>query len=205
MDVLRYISWLQFILIWLYILLPLLELYHLEEGAEKPFPYRMRFPYDSNQTLAYSITYFLTSLAGFGVVTNLFSEDSMFAFFTTYTCGRFRLLHEHIDGLVRNSQERALDSHPNLMRPECSSLRPSIIHGEYRDHLISIIRDHNVLIRCKCAYLWNIRHSTPFYESLNLALMRSPCILCNLICVFLQLLRGIACLLQPHSAHQLHN
>lgn len=147
MVVLRYISLLQFILIWMYILLPLLELWHLETGAEKPYPYRMLFPYDANRTVAYTLTYFLTSLAGFGVVTNLFSEDSLFGFFTTHTCGRFRLLHERILNLMRDSQEQALKKQPELMEPQWSTRRDMAIQHEYRDHLIRIVRDHNILIR----------------------------------------------------------
>lgn len=147
MVVLRYISLLQFLLIWMYILLPLFDLYSLAEGADKPYPYNMLFPYNANKPVAYAITYCLTSLAGFGVVTNLFSEDSLFAFFTTHTCGRFRLLHEHISNVIRNGQERALAKNPNLMTEKCSELRSIIIQREYRADLIRIIRDHNVLIR----------------------------------------------------------
>lgn len=147
MVVLRYISLLQFVLIWMYILLPLLELYNLEDGAEKPFPYRMLFPYDANKTVAYSVTYFLTSLAGFGVVTNLFSEDSLFGFFTSHTCGRFRLLHERITNLMRDSQDAAIEEFPNLMAQPNSSMRSAKIQCEYRNHLIRIIHDHNILIR----------------------------------------------------------
>lgn len=170
MVVLRYISLLQFVLIWMYILLPLLELPNLEDGGEKPYPYRMLFPYDANKTVAYSVTYFLTSyvnqnksffphflanysyvlysrLAGFGVVTNLFSEDSLFGFFTTHTCARFRLLHERISSLMRDSQERAIEKYPNLMAPTNSTIRSAAIQREYRDHMIRIIHDHNILIR----------------------------------------------------------
>lgn len=147
MFVLRYISLLQFVLIWMYILLPLLDLYNLAEGEEKPFPYRMLFPYGTDSVLSYSMTYFLTSLAGFGVVTNLFSEDSLFAFFTTHTCGRFRLLHERISNLMRNSQERALEKYPNLMNDSWSHIRNAAIQREYRDHLIRIINDHRILLR----------------------------------------------------------
>lgn len=149
MFVLRYISLLQFVLILMYILLPLLELMSLEEGGEKPFPYRMLFPYNANPPLAYSITYFLTSLAGFGVVTNLFSEDSLFGFFTTHTCGRFRLLHERIDCLMRSSQERAMEKYPNLMTPNWSEIQNTVIQCEYHDHLIRIIDEHRTLIRYK--------------------------------------------------------
>ncbi|XP_055313212.1 odorant receptor 13a [Sitodiplosis mosellana] len=146
MSILRYISSLQFVLICMYILLPLFELYGLEDGAEKPYPYRMLFPYNANPPLAYSITYFLTSLAGFGVVTNLFSEDSLFGFFTTHTCGRFRLLHERIAILMRSGQERALEKHPHLMAQNWSQIRNAVIQREYREHLIRIINDHRTLI-----------------------------------------------------------
>ena len=147
MVILRYVSLLQFVLIWLYILLPLLELSSLEEGDEKPFPYRMLFPYNANTGIAYSVTYFLTSLAGFGVVTNLFSEDSLFGFFTTHTCGRFRSLHERILNVMRDSQESALKKYPNLMGAELIAARSEIIQREYREHFIRIVHDHNILIR----------------------------------------------------------
>lgn len=147
MVILRYVSMLQFVLIWLYILLPLLELSHLDESDEKPFPYRMLFPYDANTGIAYSMTYFLTSLAGFGVVTNLFSEDSLFGFFTTHTCGRFRYLHERLATVIRDGQECALNKYPNLMDAEFAAVRSELIQHEYRHHLICIVHDHNILIR----------------------------------------------------------
>lgn len=148
MAVLRYVSLLQFVLIWMYILLPLLELSSLEDGDEKPFPYNMLFPYDANSGLSYSVTYFFTSLAGFGVVTNLFSEDSIFGFFTTHTCGRFRLLHERIAKVIRDGQECALKKYPNLMGTELTAaVRSEIIQREYREQFIRIVHDHNILIR----------------------------------------------------------
>lgn len=148
MNVLRYVSLLQFVLIWMYILLPLLELSGLEEGDPKPFPYNMLFPYDANSGLTYSMTYFLSSLAGFGVVTNLFSEDSLFGFFTTHTCARFRLLHERITSVIRDGQESALKKYPNLMGTELTAaVRSEIIQCEYRERLIRIVHDHNILIR----------------------------------------------------------
>lgn len=119
----------------------------MDEGGEKPFPYRMLFPYNANPKITYSMTYFLTSLAGFGVVTNLFSEDSLFAFFTTHTCGRFRLLHIEISGLIRNSQESAIQQYPQLMTNNWSGNRDAIINREYRDRIIRIVNDHRILIR----------------------------------------------------------
>lgn len=155
MFILRYVSLLQFVLILMYILLPLLELYGLAADAEKPYPYRMLFPYNANPPLAYSITYFLTSLAGFGVVTNLFSEDSLFGFFTTHTCGRFRLLHERIACLMRNAQERALQKYPHLMAHNWSKVRNAIIQREYNEHLVRIIHDHRTLIRYEGKISWH--------------------------------------------------
>lgn len=137
----------------MYILLPLLELYTLDEDAEKPYPYNMLFPYNANKPLSYGITYFLTSLAGFGVVTNLFSEDSLFAFFTTHSCGRFRLLHENISSVMQNSQERALRKYPNLMTDQFQTVRSEIVQTEYRKDFIRIIHDHNLLIKYGTKYV----------------------------------------------------
>lgn len=147
MIVLRYISLLQFILIWMYILLPLLELATAADDAiDKPFPYNMKFPYNANQPTAYGLTYFLTSLAGFSVVTTLFSEDSLFGFFTTHTCGRLRLLHESIDSIMKTGQEQALQRYPKLMESEWSTMRALAVQREYQLILIKIIHNHNVII-----------------------------------------------------------
>lgn len=97
---LKIISALLFVLICMYVILPLFELINVTESESKPFPYKMVFPYDAYNTLTYVITYFLTSLAGFGVVTTLFSEDSLFGFFIAYTCGQFTILHNKIDSLI---------------------------------------------------------------------------------------------------------
>lgn len=146
MDVLRYISWLQFILIWMYIALPLFELLHIDAGENKPYPYRMKFPYDANTPINYGITYFLTSLAGFGVVTNLFSEDSLFAFFTTHTCGRLRLLHQDISNIMRIGQQRAVTNDPTIIKKPRTYAQELSIQREYKQQLIKVIRDHNTII-----------------------------------------------------------
>lgn len=114
MIVLRWTSLLPFVLIWFYVTIPLFYLYNLADGADKPYPYRMLFPYNANKPVAYGITYFLTSFAGFGVDCHLFAEDSLFAFFTTHTCGRFRLMHERISNIMHNGQERALEKKPKF-------------------------------------------------------------------------------------------
>lgn len=148
MIVLRIVSLLQFILIWMYILLPLLELFTDVDAANKPFPYKMRFPYDANHGSLYALTYFLTSLAGFGVVTTLFSEDSLFAFFTSHTCGQFRMLHQRIDGIMRIGQSNATKQYSAQMKNGCTQAkRMACIQHEYRQVLVKIIRHHNVLIR----------------------------------------------------------
>lgn len=97
---LKIISAMLFSLICMYVILPLFELIHVTDSGSKPFPYKMLFPYDAYSTFPYIVTYFLTSLAGFGVVTTLFSEDSLFGFFVAYTCGQFTMLHEEIDGVI---------------------------------------------------------------------------------------------------------
>lgn len=130
----------------MYIFLPLLELRNIEHGADKPYPYRMRFPYDGNKPVTYAITYFLTSLAGFGVVTNLFSEDSLFAFFTTHTCGRLQLLNENISNIMKVGQERALNKYPKLVEKDQIYFREAAIQREYKLELIKLIRDHNTVI-----------------------------------------------------------
>lgn len=57
----------------------------------------MVFPYDARHMPAYALTYAGTSLAGFGALATLLSEDSYFGFFLSHTCGRFRLLHLDIN------------------------------------------------------------------------------------------------------------
>ncbi|KAH8421372.1 hypothetical protein KR009_003285 [Drosophila setifemur] len=117
-------------LIIMYCAMPLVELL-LSLGldaAEKPFPYKMVFPYDPYSSwLTYVLTYMFTSYAGICVVTTLFAEDSLFGFFITYTCGQFQLLHESIDNLFmvgnvkeQHLQQRRLKSivqkHNNIIR-----------------------------------------------------------------------------------------
>lgn len=147
MDVLRYISWLQFILIWMYIALPLFELLTIGPDDPKPYPYRMSFPYNANEPVAYGITYFLTSLAGYGVVTNLFSEDSLFAYFTTHTCGRLKLLHSDIANILRNGQRHALANDATLIKTNLSHAQIFNVQREYKQQLIKFIHDHNTIIR----------------------------------------------------------
>nr|QKN21470.1 odorant receptor [Zeugodacus tau] len=111
MRVFQVISALQSCLITMYCLLPLVELYMLTvntapdvfESVEKPFPYKMLFPYDANHGWRYALTYLFTAWAGVCVVTTLFAEDSLFGFFTTYTCGQFRILHMQIDNIIPDS------------------------------------------------------------------------------------------------------
>ncbi|XP_068154712.1 LOW QUALITY PROTEIN: odorant receptor 13a [Drosophila tropicalis] len=93
-------------LILMYCVLPLVELFLIVglEAEEKPFPYKMQFPFNPYANwIKYILTYVFTSYAGICVVTTLFAEDSIFGFFVTYTCGQFRLLHERIDQLMTTS------------------------------------------------------------------------------------------------------
>lgn len=93
----KMVSGLLFALISAYVFVPLLEIFTNPDLEELPFPYKMVFPYDASQMPAYAITYAGTSLAGFGALTTLLSEDSYFGFFLSHCCGRFRLLHMAID------------------------------------------------------------------------------------------------------------
>ncbi|XP_004529819.1 odorant receptor 13a [Ceratitis capitata] len=108
MRVFQVISVLQSCLITMYCILPLVELYMLNANLDqeslahidKPFPYKMLFPYDANHGWRYALTYLFTAWAGVCVVTTLFAEDSLFGFFVTYTCGQFRILHTQIDNII---------------------------------------------------------------------------------------------------------
>ncbi|XP_052855497.1 odorant receptor 13a isoform X3 [Drosophila gunungcola] len=95
-------------LIIMYCVMPLVELFFGPEldPQDRPFPYKMVFPYNANKSwIGYVLTYMFTSYAGICVVTTLFAEDSLFGFFITYTCGQFQLLHERIDNLFTESNE----------------------------------------------------------------------------------------------------
>ncbi|KAH8273283.1 hypothetical protein KR018_004827 [Drosophila ironensis] len=98
-------------LIIMYCTMPLLELFLNTElnSDEKPFPYKMVFPYDPYSSwMTYFFTYLFTSYAGICVVTTLFAEDSIFGFFITYTCCQFQLLHENINNLLVTAKTREL-------------------------------------------------------------------------------------------------
>lgn len=134
-----------FVLIWMYVLLPLIELFSDLNSPNKPFPYKMVFPYNANHGFVYGLTYFLTSLAGFGVVTTLFSEDSLFGFFIAYACGQFRLLHRDIGNIIRDGQQIAIEKNTNLLSGNL--VQESLIQREYRLLLAKVIRQHNTIIR----------------------------------------------------------
>lgn len=126
-----------FVLICMYVILPLFELINVTERESKPFPYKMVFPYDAYSTLTYVITYFLTSLAGFGVVTTLFSEDSLFGFFVAYTCGQFTILHNKIDGIIDQGNH-------NLTKAATSQYDKQV---KSKLQLKEIIVHHNTIIK----------------------------------------------------------
>lgn len=141
----KIISAMLFVLIWMYVLLPLVELFSDLDSANKPFPYKMVFPYNANYGFAYGITYFLTSLAGFGVVTTLFAEDSLFGFFIAYTCGRFRLLYRDISSIIHGGQQIAIEKNRHFLTGNRG--QEQLIQKEYRSLLVKVIKSHNVIIR----------------------------------------------------------
>ncbi|XP_034129522.1 odorant receptor 13a [Drosophila guanche] len=123
-------------LICMYCVLPLVELFFRTgvDAVEKPFPYKMLFPFvPYSSWMRYVLIYMFTSYAGICVVTTLFAEDSLFGFFITYTCGQFRLLHERVDNVWTAAQERseinANEQHLQLQR------------------LHKIVQQHNKIIR----------------------------------------------------------
>lgn len=97
----KLVSGLMFLLICMYVLVPLYELFTAPDATAKPFPYKMIFPYNANAGPAYGLTYVLTSMAGFGVVSTLFAEDSLFGFYVSHVCGQLRMLHARIAVLRR--------------------------------------------------------------------------------------------------------
>lgn len=145
--IMKIISVMLFILIWMYVLLPLIELYNDLDSVNRPFPYKMIFPYNANNGFAYGITYFLTSLAGFGVVTTLFAEDSLFGFFIAYTCGQFRLLFRDINNIIYDGQQIAMEKNRHLLTNMSAKRKEHLIQLEYRALLVKAIRSHNVIIR----------------------------------------------------------
>lgn len=130
-----------FSLICMYVTLPLFELFADLNSEEKPFPYKMKFPYNANNGIKYPLTYILTSLAGFGVVTTLFSEDSLICYFITYACGQFKLIHFKIDEIMVTGQKRMIRKNKTFIAGEVE------VQKEYCKLLMEVIRHQNVIIR----------------------------------------------------------
>jgi len=125
-------------LIIMYCVLPLVEIFFGPEidSQEKPFPYKMVFPYNPyHNWISYVLTYIFTSYAGICVVTTLFAEDTILGFFITYTCGQFRLLHEQIDKLFSGI------------------VNPELAEEVQLERIKRVVQKHNNIIRlvfCKC-------------------------------------------------------
>lgn len=144
MVILKIVSLMLFLLICMYVTLPLLELTFTDlHPNSKPFPYKMVFPYDTNNNIrAYAITYVLTSFAGFGVVTTLFAEDSLFGFFVEYTCGQFLILNENIDKMIIKTKSKQLKYYSNSIA-ELNTNKQQASHYQLK----RIIIHHNIIIR----------------------------------------------------------
>lgn len=130
----------------MYVLAPLYEIFSDMNPSNKPYPYRMKFPYDANHGLTYVFTYIITSIAGLGTLYTLLSEDTLFAFFITYSCGQFRLIHKSIDNLICTGQEVA-NKRYRKMRENSNIHYKNCVQQEYRTLLIKIVKHHNVVIR----------------------------------------------------------
>lgn len=124
-------------LILMYCILPLVILFFDVglDAAEKPFPYKMLFPFNANYGWRYVITYIFTSYAGICVVTTLFAEDSIFGFFITYTWGKFKILHQRIDNIIIDASQLTPYKHVE-----------GAIQNTYTLLLNNIAYDHNKLI-----------------------------------------------------------
>ncbi|XP_050746520.1 odorant receptor 13a isoform X2 [Drosophila biarmipes] len=119
-------------LIIMYCVLPLVEIFFGPQidPQEKPFPYKMVFPYNPYKSwIRYVGTYMFTSFAGICVVTTLFAEDTILGFFITYTCGQFRLLHKRIDKLFTGI------------------VNPELAEDVQLDRIKRIVQKHNNIIR----------------------------------------------------------
>ncbi|XP_075158739.1 odorant receptor 13a [Haematobia irritans] len=125
-------------LISMYCILPLVVLFADVglDADEKPFPYKMLFPYDAHHGWKYVATYIFTTFAGVCVVTTLFAEDSIFGFFVTYTCGKFAILHERIDNLIWDANRMIRNNKDNERH----------VQEMYVKMLNRIAYDHNKLI-----------------------------------------------------------
>lgn len=124
----------------MYCILPLAELFSDLNAPERPFPYKMVFPYYAQRGAPYVITYIYTAFAGFVAVTTLFSEDSLFGFFIIHTCGRFKVLHKQIEQILPKSYSSAFDKYGE-------DVTEKVVQNEYNLELRRIIRAHNVLIK----------------------------------------------------------
>lgn len=93
-----------------YCVLPLIEIFILGmftgEDDEKPFPYKMIFPYSTKSSLSYGLTYLGSCIAGFTVVCVFFAGDALFGFYVVFTCGQFRILHEEIGNIFNSGNRR---------------------------------------------------------------------------------------------------
>lgn len=136
------ISGMLFVLICMYVIVPLFELFTEPDSKNKPFPYKMVFPYNANNGILYILTYIFTSLAGFGVVTTLFAEDSLFGFFVAYICGQFELLHRDIERLMKTAQLTAIRNSKNSKQ-----IQEYDVQRECNLLLRLVIQKHNVIIK----------------------------------------------------------
>lgn len=134
-----------FVLICLYVLVPLIELFTDPYSEDLPFPYKMAFPYNPHTGTNYAITYVVSSVAGFGAISTLFSEDSIFGFFVSHSCGRFRLLHLAIEQLA---EERLNADKGVLKRRGLRMVFGNDDGGEMSRLLLRrIVIQHNIIIK----------------------------------------------------------
>lgn len=151
---LKIVSVMQFTLICMYVILPLFELSTNSESyiLEKPFPYKMRFPFDAsnNGNFVYIITYFITSLAGFCVVVTLFAEDSLFCYFLSYSCGQFKLLHHNLQTQATHEILPPPNEAGSVKHLGLNSTRKEQIfvieHAKAVDNLKLMVDKHNMII-----------------------------------------------------------
>lgn len=123
-----------------YCILPLIEIFILNrysaEDEDKPFPYKMVFPYSTKSSISYGLTYLGSCISGSTVVCLFFAADALFGFYLSFTCGQFQILHSDIGHIFDDLKSR-------------------------RSKLNAVVKKHKILIKF-CDLLDNF-HSPIFF------------------------------------------
>lgn len=128
----------------MYITVPLYVLVTVE-NSEKPFPYKMVFPYDANHGFAYFLSYLMSAWAGFACVVTLFAEDSLICYFIIFACGRFQIIHHEIENLISTGRKNVVTRCQGKVLSD-NELRV-ITWESYQKLLRNVIKHQNTVIK----------------------------------------------------------